>query len=297
MEKIANVAIVGGTHGNEFTGVYLLKKWQHEPSAIKRSSFETSTLWANPRAFGENKRYCDQDLNRQFTRAQLDDPSLAGYEQSRAKVIDATLGPKGDAKCDFLIDLHTTTSNMGPCILLTQEGKIYRQLAAYVKMKMPEAVIFRDEDHLPAAQHHLLSTVGTMGVIVEVGPVSQSVIRQDIFEQSEALTHHILDFIELYNQDALPELPASVEGYRYLESITLPLDESGERLGMVHSNVQDNDFQPIYPGDPLFQTFEGETITYQGDKVVYPAFINEAAYYDNNLAMSLCEKVRIDVDE
>ncbi|WP_441295801.1 succinylglutamate desuccinylase/aspartoacylase domain-containing protein [Psychrosphaera algicola] len=26
---------------------------------------------------------------------------------------------------------------------------------------------------------------------------------------------------------------------------------------------------------------------------MYPTFINEAAYYDNNLAMSLCEKVEI----
>ncbi|TCI04050.1 aspartoacylase [Corallincola luteus] len=296
MSEINKVTIVGGTHGNEFTGVYLVKKWQQQPAEVTRSSFTTSTLWANPKAHEQNKRYCDQDLNRQFTRAQLDDVNLVGYEQSRAKIIDAELGPKGDAKCDFVIDLHTTTSNMGPCLLLTQQGKIYRQLAAYVKMQMPEAVIFRDEDHLSAAQHHLLATVGTYGVIVEVGPVPQSVIRQDVLEQSAELTRHILDFIEHCNLGTLPSLPQQVKGYRYLESIKLPVDANGQRLGMVHNHVQDNDFKPLHPGDPLFMTFAGETITYQGADTVYPAFINEAAYYDNNLAMSLLEKVVIDVE-
>lgn len=28
MSTFNRVAIVGGTHGNEFSGIYLLKKWQ-----------------------------------------------------------------------------------------------------------------------------------------------------------------------------------------------------------------------------------------------------------------------------
>ncbi|MFT5163377.1 MAG: aspartoacylase, partial [Alteromonadaceae bacterium] len=36
---IKQVAMVGGTHGNEFTGIYLLKKWQQHSDLIKRQSF------------------------------------------------------------------------------------------------------------------------------------------------------------------------------------------------------------------------------------------------------------------
>ena len=293
MQKIESVAIVGGTHGNEFTGIYLLREWQKTPEAIRRPSFSTETLFANPRAFAENRRYLDADLNRQFKTADLENSELANYEQSRAKVINAQLGPKQNPRIDLVIDLHNTTSAMGPSLLLSRQHPIYNLMAAYVQMKMPSAVIVLDEDHLPAEQHHLLCTVGKLGVIVEIGPQPQSVLRQDIFDEMTEMTRHILDFVEHYNRNSLPTLPASVAAYRYLESLPLPMDEDGERIGMVHSNVQDRDFAPIQPGEPIFKLFNGEEICYQGDTPVYPSFINEAAYYDNNLAMSLSEKVEL----
>lgn len=293
---IRTVAIVGGTHGNEFSGIYLEKRYRNQPELMARSSFSCKTLFANPEAHQANKRYLHSDLNRQFKTADLANPLLTNYEQSRAKVINAELGPKGAAKTDFVIDLHNTTSNMGACLILTQPGRIYNLLAGYIRLKMPDAVISRDEDHFAAEDHALLCTVGTYGVIVEVGPQPQSVLRQDVLEQMHEMTQHILDFIELYNTNALPELPKRVEAFRYLHSIKLPLSASGERLGMVHKNIQDRDYQPIEPGAPLFTLFDGSVLNYDGNEVVYPTFINEAAYYDNNLAMSLNDKVWIEVE-
>jgi aspartoacylase len=292
---IRTVAVVGGTHGNEFSGIYLEKHYRAQPELIQRSSFASRTLFANPMAHQANKRYLDSDLNRQFKTIDLADANLTNYEQSRAKVINAELGPKGQAKTDFIIDLHNTTSNMGACLILTQPGRIYNLLAGYIKLKMPEAVISRDEDHFAAEDHALLCTVGTFGVIVEVGPQSQSVLRQDVLEQMDEMTQHILDFIEHYNLGTLPQLPEKVEAFRYLHSIKLPMNAQGERLGMVHRQVQDCDYQAILPGQPLFAMFDGSEQTYQGTEVVYPTFINEAAYYDNNLAMSLNDKVWIEI--
>lgn len=292
---VRTVAIVGGTHGNEFSGIYLERRYRAEPSLMQRSSFSSRTLLANPMAHQANKRYLDSDLNRQFKTADLADASRCNYEQSRAKVINAELGPKGAAKTDFIIDLHNTTSNMGPCLILTQSGRIYNLLAGYIKLKMPDAVISRDEDDFAPEDHALLCTLGTYGVIVEVGPQPQSVLRQDVLEQMHEMTQHILDFIEHYNNGTLPQLPAKVEAFRYLHSIKLPLSSSGERLGMVHKNIQDKDYKPIQPGQPLFTLFDGTELCYEGTDTVYPTFINEAAYYDNNLAMSLNEKVWIEV--
>lgn len=297
MSKIEQVAIVGGTHGNEFTGVYLYRHYQQKPQLVSRDSFTTELVFANPRAHAENRRYCDHDLNRQFTTADLANPELSSYEQSRAKAINQQLGPKHEPRTDFLIDLHTTTSNMGTTLLLLQQGEIYRKLAAYVALNMPEVVIIRDQDELPRDDHNMLATIGKYGVIVEVGPVPQAVLRDDVYQQSDQLTQHILDFLHLWNTDALPELPAMVNGFRYTECIKLPVDALGNRLGMVHQHVQDGDFQPLHPGDPLFQCFDGSVIYYEGEETVYPGFINEAAYYDNNLAMSYHEKVVIDVNE
>ena len=291
-DRLTNVAIVGGTHGNELAGIYLINRWQHNEFS-RRDSFNTQLLLANTKAMSNNRRYMDSDLNRQFAAKCLNDMSLTNYEQSRAKVINQQLGPKGKPKTDLVIDLHNTTSNMGPTLLIPQLGEFYDLLAIYVRHHMPEAVIFLDEDHKPNDDHHLLCTTGRYGVIVEVGPVPQGVLKHRVTEQMARMTSLILDFVEHYNLGSLPELPNEIGAFRYLYSLTLPVDDEGRRVGMVHMSVEGNDFKPLSPGSPLFATFDGETIRYTGEKTVYPTFINEAAYYDNNLAMSLCEAATI----
>lgn len=292
-DQINSVAIVGGTHGNELAGIYLVEYWQKHPEIIARNSFYTETLLANTKAIGANKRYTDCDLNRQFASKSLIDSSLTNYEQSRAKVINQQLGPKGSAKTDLVIDLHNTTANMGPTLLIPQTGKFYDLLAIYIRTLMPEVIIFLDEEQKPNDEHHLLCTLGKKGVIIEVGPVPQGVLKHQVTEQMAQMTQLVLDFTEAYNNENLPDLPESTEAYRYLECLTLPVDEYNNRIGMVHKNVEGHDFQPLKPGEPLFALFDGSVINYQGEQIVYPTFINEAAYYDNNLAMSLCEKVTI----
>ncbi|REL30702.1 aspartoacylase [Thalassotalea euphylliae] len=295
MKKINQVAVVGGTHGNEFSGIYLLRKWQKSPDLLAREGLNVETLFANPKGFEENKRYLDCDLNRQFTLEDLANPALANYEQSRAKVINAQLGPKGNAKSDFIIDLHNTTSNMGPTLILLKSDDFNKKMGAYVLAKMPEAIVVY-EDQVSMEEHYFLASIAPQGVIVEIGPQPQSVIRQDVLDWMETMTQTILDFVALYNNNQLPELPASYDAYKYTESLTLPQDEDGERIGMVHKNVQDNDFKPLSKGAPIFTLFDGGEITYQGEYEAYPHFINEAAYYDNNLAMSLAEKITITLD-
>ncbi|WP_419207661.1 aspartoacylase [Photobacterium leiognathi subsp. mandapamensis] len=290
MSKIKNVAVVGGTHGNEFSGIYLLKKWQSSPQSLVRESFSVETVFANPKAFDENKRYVDHDLNRQFGLHDLANFELASYEQSRAKALNEQIGPKGNAKSDFIIDLHNTTSNMGPSLILLQSDQFNRQLGAYVKEKMPDAVVVF-EDHTSVDDHLFVCSIAKQGVIIEVGPQPQSVIRQDVLDWMEDMTGHILDFVHLYNTNEIPVLADSYDAYRYEETLKLPVDEQGERIGMVHKSVQDNDFEPLNPGDPIFTLFDGTEIFWEGDYVAYPHFINEAAYYDNNLAMSLGKKI------
>ena len=287
-DKLNTVAIVGGTHGNELAGIYLINHWQHTEFS-RRDSFDTQLLLANTKAIAENRRYTDVDLNRQFARTSLEDMSLTNYEQSRAKVLNQQLGPKGNPKTDLVIDLHNTTSNMGPTLLIPQQGEFYQLLAIYVRERMPEAVVLLDEDHKANDEHHLLCTLGRHGVIVEVGPVPQGVLKHQVTEQMTEMTGLILDFVEHFNNNTLPKLPTETQAFRYLHSLTLPQDEQGKRIGMVHESVEGQDFKPLESGAPLFSTFDNEVICYQGEKTVYPTFINEAAYYDNNLAMSLCE--------
>ena len=45
--------------------------------------------------------------------------------------------------------------------------------------------------------------------------------------------------------------------------------------------LQDRDFEPLHEGAPLFESLDGEIVTYDGSlgPTVVPIFINEAAYY------------------
>ncbi|MBW3166526.1 aspartoacylase [Ferrimonas balearica] len=288
------VVVVGGTHGNELSGIQLLKNWQASPQQLARPGLSVSTLMGNPSAYRANRRYLDVDLNRQFLPERLADDALANIEQSRAKVINAQIGPKGASQTDLVIDLHNTTSNMGPTLILLDTTPWDYQLAAYVKQHMPEAVILV-EDAKPAAEWGYLCTVGKRGVMVEVGPQSQSVLRHDILEQMATMTGLILDFASLEQAGDLPELPGEVEAYRFIDTHYLPMDEQGEPLAMVHKSLEQNDFCELKPGDPAYQYFDGRIGVFDGDRPLHPHFINEAAYYDSHAAFSLAERVTLNV--
>ena len=64
--NLRKVLLVGGTHGNEPTGAYLLKKWQRDHGPLQRNGLEIDLLFANPKAFKLGRRYVDKDLNRCF---------------------------------------------------------------------------------------------------------------------------------------------------------------------------------------------------------------------------------------
>lgn len=63
---VRRVAIFGGTHGNELSGVFLVKHWQENGAEIQRRGVEVKPFLTNPRAVKNCTRYIDCDLNRVF---------------------------------------------------------------------------------------------------------------------------------------------------------------------------------------------------------------------------------------
>lgn len=291
MNPIKRVAIVGGTHGNEFTGAYLIKKFEQFPDLIQRGSFETLTLFANPKAFELKRRYIDKDLNRCFLHQDLQNPALLGYEEQRAKTIDQQLGPKGNAQVDAIVDLHSTTANMGLSLLLGSLQPASLRLAAYLSSINPRVkVCSLISPHAESA--HLRSLCG-LGMVIEVGPVAQGVLNPIFFQETENLIHAVLDYFEACNQGTTLQLPSTLTLYKYVEEIDYPRNEQGELLAMIHPQLQFRDYEPLHSGDPMFLTFEGRAIAYEGKETVYPVFINEAAYYEKGIAMCLTQKEQV----
>lgn len=291
---IRNIAITGGTHGNEFTGVYLVKKWKSNPELVKRSSFETITKHMNIQAIKEVRRYVDQDLNRSFGLHDLADETLDAYEAKLAKSLNEELGKKGSSEpnVDFIVDLHTTTANMGLSIVVSNTSSIAWKAIAYLCKMEPSLKVYRWQGDIENA---FVDSIAPHGFAIEVGAVPQGVLRADLFLQTEALIYHLLDFIEKENSGDDLGLEKTLEIYDHDKLVDYPRDEVGDIVAMVHQERQDKDFTLIKQGDPLFLTLENETITYEGaDR--YTLFINEAAYYEKGFAMTLAEKRIVEIE-
>ena len=59
---------------------------------------------------------------------------------------------------------------------------------------------------------------------------------------------------------------------------------------MIHPQLENKDYQKLQPGEPIFLTFAGKTIFYEGQETVWPVFVNEVAYYEKGIAMCLTKK-------
>ncbi|KAG9492689.1 N-acyl-aromatic-L-amino acid amidohydrolase (carboxylate-forming)-like isoform X2 [Eleutherodactylus coqui] len=291
---VSRVVIFGGTHGNEMSGVTLVKHWLKDPSELHRKTFEPEPCLANPLAVEKCVRYIDSDLNRSFSEEVLSSSESESdpYEFKRARELNQKYG-SGPGLFDFVFDLHNTTSNMGATLLRCSEDDILSlHLAKYLQsssgnQSMPCYNYLID---IPKKDNVYLQNIGKHSLCLELGPQPQGVIRADVLTRMRELVNCGLDFLDLFNQGK--EFPSfETDIYKVLTRVDYPRDHSGEISAFIHSGLQDKDYVPLKPGDPIFTTINGEVLHCNGDTVVYPTFINEAAYYEKKVAFILTEKV------
>lgn len=302
------MAITGGTHGNEYTGVWCVKQYRSDPKQIARPHLETSALLCNPRAVQLNRRFVDTDLNRAFSGAALTDKDLPGYEHNRAKVLDSILGPKGSESpaADFIIDLHTSTANMGVTFCLTPADSLAFRCAAYVQQQMPgERVFLLIEGATEGATAvanmtgaGAVSTVGKHGFEIEVGPTPQGLLHDPSIQLMRTAIQHSLDYLEGASNGAAPVVPRHVLAYCDCGKIPWEVDGDDFPTACTHAALQDRDFQPIKRGEPVLRHRDGSEMRYEGEDGLVGVFINEAAYYSkaSGLGIGLARPMSVDTE-
>ena len=78
--------------------------------------------------------------------------------------------------------------------------------------------------------------------------------------------------------------------HRHIRSIDFPRAPSGDIDAIIHPARQGSNWIPIENGEPLFIKADGTILRYEGDESLIPVFINEAAYAEKNIAMSLTKR-------
>jgi len=285
-----DVVIAGGTHGNERTGVALVQHWQKNPAEIQGETFATRTLLSNTEAIRRNIRFVDCDLNRSFLPHHLEDPAANAYEIKRAREISAWIAAGQDGRRTFAIDLHTSTACMGTT-LITDSAPVNLAIALAVQKDLEGARVysFADSDRINSC----LRAAAPGGLGIEIGPIPQGVLRHDILDMTRAAVARVLATVERFNRGALAPPDPQATLYRHDRHMAFPETVPDGPPAFIHRDLEGRDYQPLHPGQPIFENLAGHIWHYDGPEVRYPVFINEAAYYYENIAFSLSRKIKL----
>ncbi|CEM27435.1 unnamed protein product [Vitrella brassicaformis CCMP3155] len=277
---VKNVAICGGTHGNELNGVHLTEYFQRSRGKLFRKSFDVHPVLVNKEAIAACRRYIDQDINRVFTLDNLtvsvdadeegggsaeDDDDIT-YELRRARQLDKELGPKASPtpRMDFVLDLHNTTANMHTTLIFAPGDAFAFEVAAAMSLLEPTIkTVTWPKDEEPC----FLPTVARSGMTVEVGPVPHGTLKADLLLDTKRLLLHALDYIELRNnllseKEALKrarQQSCTLEVYERIGTVPFPRDSLGEIRGAIHPDLDEKDFCALKNGMNAFEMFDDTT--------------------------------------
>lgn len=287
-EKFIKVIISGGVHGNELTGPYLIRKWHESPQSFRRPSLQTQMILANTEALLIGRRYVEEDLNRCFSLKRLKGRGRS-REMLLARQLNEALGPKGSLQePDIIFDIHNSTANMGCTLIFGQISDTTKALYAELLLQEPRIRLYYMPEDRDVASY--LPTIGKYDVCVEVGPQPHGTLQAELFFLTESVMTHALDLLEQINTSTFKHTTTEIPLYTHYKNIDFPRDEDRNISAMIHPERQGKDYQELKPGDPLFLDFQGNTLKWEENEVVYPVFINEHAYYEKGIAMSLTKK-------
>ncbi len=279
------VLLVAGTHGNEINASWLFDQWDKKPELIRTYGVKIIKEIGNPSARKKCTRYIDRDLNRSFL-PDLFDSSSDDYEINRAKYLINRHGINADDPCQIAFDLHSTTAGMGCCIVIYGRRPTDLALASLIQNRLGLPIYLHESDK---SQSGFLVESWPCGLVIEVGPVPQGVLNQQIIQQTKLTLEASLEEISKI-KFGKSRFPRQLIVHRHIGSIDYPRDMNDQTEAVIHKERQGNDWQPIDLGSPLFINSTGDIIKFLDNTNLVPVFINEAAYSEKNIAMSFSKR-------
>jgi aspartoacylase len=298
-----SILVVAGTHGNECNAPWLLQQWRRQPDRLHGHGLALQLVLGNPPALAAGRRYCDRDLNRCFSEALLHDPGEQSLEVCRARELLDLHGPSGSQPALVAIDLHSTTAAMGNSLVVYGRRPADLALAAGIQARLGLPVYLHEAD---AAQSGFLVERWPCGLVIEAGPVPQGVVQARICRQTQLALEHTIAVLAAAAQGSL-RLPAALAVHRHLTSVDLPRHGDGTAAAWLHPQLQGADWRPLRPADPAFLLPDGQTLSLQSclpaqqarlaqEPLLWPVFVNEAAYGEKGIAFSLTRLERWPVE-
>lgn len=240
------VCVIGGTHGNEQTGIEVVKRFV-EMARQETFALTSGVLYlilGNPRAIERDARGSTdhQDLNRRFTDDVLHVSSDGTYEDVRAKELAPLL-----AQADISIDIHATNKPSVPmlaCAITSRHEQIYRWFTCDNILADPDYVLGGKS----CTTDEFVDRAGGVGICYESGQASD---QSRVGETITSILNVLRDQQMLL--DGVVCTPPSVYRQEFMltQAIHLTEEEFHFAEGKGHSS-----FEPFAKGEVL--GFEGD---------------------------------------
>ncbi len=288
--SLTEVLLIAGTHGNEINAPWLFDQFKEGTTCINRRGLNVSTIIGNPFARQKCLRYIDRDLNRSFSLKLLSSISNQHeYEIKRAKELLNSYGKASQKPVSIVLDFHSTTASMGSSIVIYGRRFADLALAALIQKCLDWPIYLHEGDD---SQTGFLVEQWPCGLVIEIGPVAQGVLRNKIINQTMLAIETCLDELEKIKSFNYT-FPTEVVIHRHLKSIDFPRDLNGQITAFIDENIDGKDWIPINQGDAIFDDLSGIKLILDQPNLphkVVPIFINEAAYLEKGIAFSLTTK-------
>jgi succinylglutamate desuccinylase len=282
------VVIVGGTHGNEKTGVYLVNKFINLKNTLP-NFHDYKFFIGNPKATDQNLRFLDYDLNRSFNKGLSNNSQF--YEIQRSQELKSEILKWAGKDPFFLIDLHTTTANMGKTVVISKNDRLTAETAKILITLDPSIKILFNSDM--DNDSVFVDSIAPHGLIIEIGPISQNIYDWNTIESTEKLTLQILEILNKVEKKASSLDPVLLSGFKEVGMSHFKLNSDQIPEFLIHPNLLFKDYQPVNFEDPVFISQEGKNILSPFEKTFYPVFINEAAYLKSGIAFLRTHKAEL----
>ena len=250
--------ITGGVHGNEPSGVQALQKVF---SVLQKEQPEISGtvvgVTGNLEALNKNVRYIDADLNRTWTKENVELSKPQTHEQKEMFEVIEVLEkyPLKVFTKRYFLDCHTTSSASLPYISV----QVVNDNDEWAH-RFPTYIIRGFSDIVSGCIDHYMSRTGLTGFVFEGGQ----------HEATEAVENHegiiwlaLKEACDL-NLEQLPDYPACIERFSRKNSPDQKTFEITYRYGLA-----DNDKFEMQPGYENFQKIQkGELLAVHNGKEI-----------------------------
>jgi len=227
------VLILGSQHGNEVLGInlynYMLKKYPEYSDSV-------DYICANPDAYDKHTRFIETDMNRSYK------TNGHSYEENQARKVLNVINEKA---YDYVLDVHTTTADVGGIFVCTVLNK--ENMKIIHASKITEIIVMPDE----IAEHALIGNV----------PSSISIEYNEILAREESsleeLSHFVINLIDGKENEPLD---------RNLYAVSGLISNDEDVSGLVNLKLACQGYYPLLFGEANYTTYRGfkaETKTVQ----------------------------------